>query len=329
MGEMQAAIPPEFRQDADELPPLVRALLEAELAAGNSIAEVGHRFPAPPAGAYFKLAARVSTRPHESGGGLTYRAVNGSIYSGYFGDERGFYFIVEPPLPPPPEPDMEAIRAAHNAPKPYRPAFGSDPNTAPGRFERSMEIDYEKWHDGIGYDIETLRGASEAERRQIETLLLARGVRDWRDVEALAALDTPQANEALRAALRHPDPEIRMAVARCAPQLVAEEERAASLAEALRTAEFMGGLSQALDDAAKFHPREVVEALLRGVLHRDGEAAFHFSALLLFIHGKAASPFDWDRRPFFFRFDTADRKAREAAFRDLCQEIGVDSSEYL
>lgn len=25
-----------------------------------------------------------------------------------------------------------------------------------GRFERSMVMNYEKWHDGIGYDLETL-----------------------------------------------------------------------------------------------------------------------------------------------------------------------------
>jgi hypothetical protein len=321
-------IPPEFRRDADQLPPLLRALLEAELAAGNSIAEVGHSFPAPPAGACFKLAAPVTTRPHESEGGLTYRAVNSSLYSGFFGDERGFHFIVEPPLPPPPEPDMEAIRAAH-APEPSPPAFERDLNTAPGRFERSMEMNYEKWHDGIGYDLESLRSATEAERRQIETVLLAHGAHDWQDVEALAALDTPAANEALRAALGHPNPEIRLAVLRYAPRLVPEGERTASLVRALRTAEFMGGLSQALDEAAGFHPKEVVEALLRGVLHRQGEVAVHFAALLMFISGKAASPFDWDRRPFFLRFGAADRTAREAAFRDLCVEIGVDSSEYL
>jgi len=322
------SIPPEFRRDADQLPPSLCALLEAELAAGNSVAEVGHTFPAPPAGAYFKLAAPVSTRPHESGGGLTFRALNNSLCSGFFGDDRGFYFIVEPPLAPPPVPDMDAIRAAH-ASKSSPPPFESDPNTAPGRFERSMAMNYEKWHDGIGYDLEAFGSATQAERRQIETLLLAHGIQDWRDVEALAALDTPLANMALQAALHNPHPDIRLAVARYAPRLVPEKERIASLVEALQTAVLMSGLSQALDEAAQFHPKEVVEALLRGVLHREGEAAVHFAALLLFIHDRASSPFDWDRRPFFLRFDTEDRSAREAAFRELCEEIGVDDSEYL
>src|SRR5260370_40513151 len=75
-------IPPEFREDADAFPPALRSLLDAELAAGNTIAEVGHRFPAPPAGAYVKMTREVTTRPHESGGGLTFRGCERSSYSG-------------------------------------------------------------------------------------------------------------------------------------------------------------------------------------------------------------------------------------------------------
>jgi hypothetical protein len=322
-------IPPEFGKDADAFPPALRDLLDAELAAGNTIAKAGYTFPAPPAGAYFIMAGPVTTHPRESGGGLKFRDFESSLYSGSFTDERGFYFILEPPLPPPPEPDMDAIRAAH-APKPYQPPpIRSDPNTALGRFERSMVMDYEKWHDGIGYDLEALAAATPAERSAIEAILLHRGTNDWRDVEALAALDTPAANQALTAAIQHPDPQIRLAVVRHAPKLAPAKERAASLAKALETAPLDGGLSQALDEAAEFHPKEIVEVLLRGVLQRDGEAAVHFAALLMFAHGKADSPFDWDQRPFFLRFNTPDQKEREAAFVELCGKIGVESSAYL
>jgi hypothetical protein len=94
-------------------PAVLRALIEAELTAGNSIVEVGHSFPAPPAGANFKLANKVSTRPRGSGGGLDFYERNSSIYSGEFTDAKRFYFILEPPNPPPPEPDMDAIRKSH------------------------------------------------------------------------------------------------------------------------------------------------------------------------------------------------------------------------
>jgi hypothetical protein len=322
-------IPPEFRKDADPLPPALRALLEAELAAGNTIAEVGSYFPAPPAGAFFKMNRPVTTRPRASGDGLTFRFLDNSLYCGSFTDDRGFYFILEPPLPPPPEPDMDAIRAAH-APKPAKPPpIQSDPHTALERFERSMVMDYEKWHDGIGYDLDALRAATPEERQTIETMLLHRGTKDWRDVEALAALDTPRAGQALKSAAEHPDPQIRLAVARNAPKLVADTGRAASLVKAIQTANLYAGLSQALDEAAQFHPKEVVDALFHGALHRDGETAVQFAALLMFVHDKADSPFDWDQRPFFLRFNTQNQKDRETAFVELCQKIGVDASSYL
>ena len=79
-------IPESFRHDAAALPRILRALLDAELAAGNEIVEVGHSFPAPPAGAYFKLARPVTTRLRAPGDGLDFRDFASSIYSGEFTD---------------------------------------------------------------------------------------------------------------------------------------------------------------------------------------------------------------------------------------------------
>jgi hypothetical protein len=45
----------EQAKELTQFPQELRALIESELAAGNSIVEVGHSLPAPPAGAYFKL----------------------------------------------------------------------------------------------------------------------------------------------------------------------------------------------------------------------------------------------------------------------------------
>ena len=64
------------------------------------------------------------------------------------------------------------------------------------QFRDSMQIDYWKWHDGVGYDLGALRQASASERNEIEAILLDRGALDWRDVEALAVLDTPRARDA-------------------------------------------------------------------------------------------------------------------------------------
>lgn len=103
---------PEQQTELAKFPAPLRTLVEAEVAAGNSIAEVGHSFPAPPAGAYFKLKNKVTTRPRASSDGVSFYERNSSIYSGEFTDSKRFYFILEPPNPPPPEPDMDAIRKA-------------------------------------------------------------------------------------------------------------------------------------------------------------------------------------------------------------------------
>jgi hypothetical protein len=197
------------------------------------------------------------------------------------------------------------------------------------RFERSLVIDQEKWRDGIGYDLDALRAASAKERDAIESLLLARGARDWRDVEALAALDTPRSRKVLAEALKKGSAEVRLAVARHAPSVGGDADRIRSLVHALETANLYGGLSQAIDQAAELHPPAVVDALLRGARERDGEAAVHFAALLFFIHGKSKEPFDWAHRPFFLRFAVPPGAERDAAFRDLCETIGAEAGRYL
>jgi hypothetical protein len=41
-----------------------------------------------------------------------------------------------------------------------------------------MEIDFEKWHDGLGYDLDALRLASQNERIVIERMLIHHSPRD-------------------------------------------------------------------------------------------------------------------------------------------------------
>src|SRR6185295_18806268 len=118
--------------------------------------------------------------------------------------------------------------------------------------------------------------------------------------------------------------EERMAVNRYAAHLVDESSRMASLLEALRSGVFYGGLTQALDEVEEFHPPEVMNELISGLLKREGEIAVHFAAMLFYLHGKADEPFDWNHRPFFLKFHATDRAEREKAFRELCDTVGVD-----
>ena len=446
-------IPDEFARDVARFPAAMRELIKAELAAGNEITELSGGFPAPPVGAYLKLARPVTTRPRETAGGIDFCDRNGSTHSGEFTEETRFFFILEPPHPPEPEPDMDAIRAgllakqqdpqtkkaartrsdktpkqrgadsmqaapeaiavqprsralaafeksmvigrkplpgishdlsilknaspdelveieellisrgirdwrdvealaalgsprAHVALNAARnssdadvsaavakyapePTSAGERPSALARFEQSMVMDHEKWHDGIGYDIAILKNASPEELAQIEELLISRGIKDWRDVEALAALDSPRARVALKAALKSSDPTISTAVARHAPALISDDERTSSLVAALEVAESFGGLSQTLLEVESFHPPKVIEALLRGVLARSDGTPVHFAAMLMFLHGKAASAFDWAHRPFFLKFKTEDRATRENLFRELCGKIGVEPEKFL
>lgn len=336
------SIPESFRKDADAMPAVLRSLLEAEIAAGNEIAEVGHTFPAPPAGAYFKLVRPLLTRPKKLGGGIHYYDRNSSLCSGEITTAKRLFFILEPPRPAGSESDNNAIRAAQ-VPRETRtisagsaataaltaPTLEESELTPMRRFENSMLMDCEKWHDGVGYDLDALHAMSPAEQKSAEATMIRRGVRDWRDIEALVCFATPEARAAIKTAIDHPNIEVRNAVMRCAPELVGDSVRTTSLVKGLETASFFGGLSETLDQVADFHPPLIVETLLRGVLRRDGTVAVHFAATLFYIHGQSPEPFDMAHRPFFLRFNTDHRKEREAAFRELCERIGVDAALYL
>jgi hypothetical protein len=197
------------------------------------------------------------------------------------------------------------------------------------KFIDSMNITYEMWHDGDGYDLETLKKISPSDRDAIEIILINHNPRDWRDIEALVQIDSPKARAAIEAALKSSDIKVRQEAMLHACEAIDPKDREKLLIQTLKSASLYNGLSEAIDEAAEFHPPAVIETLFHGALDRDGEVAIHFAALLFFLHGKSAEPFDWNHRPFFLRFNTADRNERKTVFHELCQIIGVDVTKYL
>ena len=197
------------------------------------------------------------------------------------------------------------------------------------RFEASMKIGFEEWHDGIGYDIQAIRMASPAERAAIEQILINHYPRGWRDIEALAEINTKCARETIRAALKDPDPVVRIAVTRFAPDLVTNNERTRSIIFGLENAEIFGGLAQVLLEIERYHPDEVKESLIKGLLNRKGEVAVLFAAMLFYIFGAAKEPFDWGKKPLFLRFKTEDKTERVKVFRDVCQKLRINPEKYL
>lgn len=324
----------EFDAPLQQSPEWLQTLLAAELAAGNEVTEVFHSFPAPPAGACFRLAKPLITRSPQAEDGLDYYLRNTSLYSGELTDSQRKFFVIEPPLPPPEEPDMNAIRAnryavqSTTAPdKISATQLSSEPSpisdSLVARFKSSMVMDYEKWHDGIGYEVNLLAQMNEAERAEVEKLLIYRSNLDWYDIEALAVLNTPDARSRLAEAIHDDNYKVRQAVQDYAPDMVPKETRTESLVQALKETNLYGGLSQAIDEAAEFHPPEVIRALLDRVRHGDGESATLIAGLLFYIHGLSDEPFDMQLRPFFLRFHTEDQKERSQAFSELCERIGI------
>ncbi len=101
---------PEQQKELAKFPAPLRALVEAELAAGNSIATIENGFPAAPCGASVKLAKAVSEANRKSTSEVKFYERNNSSYCGEFTTAERHFFVLEPPLPPPPYPDMDAIR---------------------------------------------------------------------------------------------------------------------------------------------------------------------------------------------------------------------------
>lgn len=196
------------------------------------------------------------------------------------------------------------------------------------KFLQSMVITYDKWHDGEGYDLETLRKLTGRDRDAVETILIEHSPRDWRDVEALAQIKSDRARGVVEQSLRSHDQVIRSTAMTYAGEKLDPAERERLLIRSLETSTIYGGLTHAIDEADEFHPPAVMDTLFRCTLDREGDIACHYAALLYYLHGKAKSQFDWDHRPFFLRFNTTDRAARKAAFLELCEKLGVDAKKY-
>jgi hypothetical protein len=131
----------EIARELAAFPAVLNSLLADELAAGNSVTEVGCGFPAPPCGAWARLAKAVSSRPRRSAAGVLFRARNWPGHSFEWSDGDGCFFLLEPPLPVPRQAGMDDIRAAEavGAGVPL-PAAAPPPVPAPGAY--LVDIDY-------------------------------------------------------------------------------------------------------------------------------------------------------------------------------------------
>jgi len=189
------------------------------------------------------------------------------------------------------------------------------------KFLDSMVVDHDKWHDGVGYDLEALRALTGPDRAEAERALIARAGADWRDLEALAALKTPRAITELRRVLAEGEVESRLAAAGYLNDIGELDDLGPAVERALGDddADF-SVFSRALDLIGEHKIRAAAPALLEIARAGDGTKAVNAAAMLYFLGGLTEEPFDWDRRPFFLRF-AEPGEDRRAAFDELCAAL--------
>ncbi len=192
-------------------------------------------------------------------------------------------------------------------------------------FIASMNMDVEKWRDGIGFDVEALKQVTPAERdslvKTLEERLKASG--DRREIEALAAIGTTQAIDVIRQANNSGSSETRLHAVKQLAEIEGPENLDAAIVEALRNTRLFGGLSRALDLAEQNPSPRIQETLLDLSLNGTEEQRINCAALALYLGGKADEAFDWNHRPFFLRFGENDRNVRIEAYKELCSRLGV------
>ncbi len=194
------------------------------------------------------------------------------------------------------------------------------------QFLDSMKIGFEQWHDGIGYDLDALVQLEAEEKASTEKLLIENLLRagDWRDVEALVALGTPSAWNAVDQARFHIKIKVRDRALRIIISNLDSKEA---------TKEHIAELEQQVIESVKNGNYEMTEemptppvkkALLYSVLeHSDDVVRVNAAAFLMYICGLAPEPFDWDQRPFFLHFNERNPWKRKKIWEELRDRTGL------
>jgi hypothetical protein len=186
-----------------------------------------------------------------------------------------------------------------------------------------MNIGFIEWHDGIGYDLDALNEMNGKELKQVESLILSSREKDWRDVEALAALNTPFTVQALKDCLNSNNFDVRLFAVRFLKEMNIEDHVEEIIVNTLPLTKIGDGLTFALSLAEKFPTERIRQTVLHCVLNGNDDIRVHCAAMTLYLYGKAKTNFDSSFK-IVFEFRNPDRAQRLAPFIELCGLIGVD-----
>ena len=203
------------------------------------------------------------------------------------------------------------------------------PTDAYSKFMASLELDYDRWHDGEGFDLEALANIDDSERGDV-VWELARRDPTWREIEALEQIDIPPAFMAIKRALRDSESiDTRLAAAEALERLDKLDEPVDEiLAREIRNlGSVEGGSTRALLMAEEYPTDAVKKALLAASLKRT-DSAMHCAGVLCYLTGAGKEAFDWDLRPLFLRLGPEEPEDdRNAAFNELCALVKMKPAD--
>jgi hypothetical protein len=206
-----------------------------------------------------------------------------------------------------------------------RRARGAKHTPAYRRFSATMRASWETWPDGETYDLAAIPAMKPGERRQIVQKLTERDV-TWREVEVLAAIDTPAARSAVEAALAdHLSIDTRLAAAEALYARKRMPDLDAFLARQIRKLDRpANGLQRTLRLAAR-HPSATVKQALLWASYNCTESASHCAALLLSLSGIDEAALDAKALQMLQELGLHNSSfTRQAAFKELCRLVGLE-----
>lgn len=191
------------------------------------------------------------------------------------------------------------------------------------RFLKSMHIGFIEWHDGIGYDLDALKEMTPTELGYVEKIILPYKDRDWRDVETLATLNTPDSIQALKECLNSSNNDARLFAVRLLKEMNIVDRIEEIILDILPKTKIGQGLTYALSLAETYPTEAIRRKVLWCALNGNDDIRIHCAAMALYLYGKAASTFD-NTFTIIFEFREPSREGRIAPFVELCRLVDVD-----
>ncbi len=193
-----------------------------------------------------------------------------------------------------------------------------------------MKIDYYKWHDGIGYDLDALRQLPPDELISVENRLIKRNNKDWRDVEALDVIGSERAINAIKKGLNSFNDEVKIESARKlqARSILNDAEMESLIVSMLQTTNDGISISftKIMDLAQEYPTTAVKQQLLWNTLHGHEDIRVQSAALVYFLCGLSSSKWDHNYQSSYFQFKTNDLSQRMLAFSVLCHYAEINPS---